>query len=663
MFNSLKYIESCLEKLANGDYSIEIDPGLLKKNTAAGKMARQIQIIAEKERKQSNCLSSIAEGRFAIEPGNGVPDALVKTIGSVISQLETVFAELDNGNIKSRLDEGKFKGGFRQMATLINGFIDSIIAPANEFRKAMDRISNDDFSVGIVNTKAGIFRDALDGLNALCERLNGLSYSAVRLASGDFSEDGTEQLNGSDGILSAINKTAHSLAALSEETAHITNGCLAGNIVTTRGDSGKFEGRYKAIIDGINQTLDATSRPVADCIKAISELSVNNFTAEVTGEYKGDFSNLANAVDNLRKRLIFTQELTKRLSEGNLDDMNDIINMPALSESDELTPALTRLTENISALVADANTMVTAADEGDFFCRMDSTHSNGKFKSFVESLNSAFDSLSNPIIEMSSVLESLSIGETNISVTGNYRGVFDALKNDVNAIAEQNRNVVGIVTKTLTEISNGNLNLGKVPSFEGDWGNISIALNHIIESLNSLIGNIHSTVDQVSAGAYQVAEGSQALSQGATEQASSIEELVASIAEIAAQTKLNAQSATRASLLAGPMRENATSGNAEMREMLVAMQEINESSRSIFKIIKVIEDIAFQTNILALNAAVEAARAGQYGKGFAVVAEEVRNLSVRSANAASETSQLIEGSIKRVEKRYANCNKHRENAR
>jgi methyl-accepting chemotaxis protein len=171
----------------------------------------------------------------------------------------------------------------------------------------------------------------------------------------------------------------------------------------------------------------------------------------------------------------------------------------------------------------------------------------------------------------------------------------------------------------------------------------------LTDSLNSLIGSIMTASDQVTSGAGMVSNSSMALSQGATEQASSVEELTASLDEIASQTNLNAKNAETATALALKARENASAGDGYMSNMLKAMDDISISSKNINKIIKTIDDIAFQTNILALNAAVEAARAGQQGKGFAVVAEEVRTLAAKSANAAKETTELIEDSIRKVD--------------
>lgn len=167
--------------------------------------------------------------------------------------------------------------------------------------------------------------------------------------------------------------------------------------------------------------------------------------------------------------------------------------------------------------------------------------------------------------------------------------------------------------------------------------------------LNQSMAEIHVAANQVAAGAQNVSQASVSLSQGAAEQASSVEELSASISEISSQTASNAANAEKANELTDVARSHAKVGDADMQEMLGAMEEINTASANISKIIKVIDEIAFQTNILALNAAVEAARAGQHGKGFAVVAEEVRNLAARSAKAAKETTELIEDSMAKVE--------------
>jgi len=178
---------------------------------------------------------------------------------------------------------------------------------------------------------------------------------------------------------------------------------------------------------------------------------------------------------------------------------------------------------------------------------------------------------------------------------------------------------------------------------------IGKSLQKMIDSLNSMFGDINATTIHVSSGSKQIAAGAQALAQGVTEQAATVEQLSASISALSSQTKDNASMADRASVLADTIKLNAEKGNRQMGEMMAAVNEINQASQSINKVIKVIDDIAFQTNILALNAAVEAARAGQHGKGFAVVAEEVRNLAAKSAEAAKDTGGLIANSMEKAD--------------
>jgi len=203
------------------------------------------------------------------------------------------------------------------------------------------------------------------------------------------------------------------------------------------------------------------------------------------------------------------------------------------------------------------------------------------------------------------------------------------------------------VCDELTEVSEGRLDFDV--AIRSDYDQLSKTLAKTMNDLNDMFGEINTASRQVSTGSQQIAAGAQTLAQGSAEQAATVEQLSASTAEIAQKTKINAEKASQAADLAITIKDNAEKGNRQMDEMVSAVGEISDASQSISKVIKVIDDIAFQTNILALNAAVEAARAGQHGKGFAVVADEVRSLAAKSAEAAKDTGALISNSMEKAD--------------
>lgn len=224
-------------------------------------------------------------------------------------------------------------------------------------------------------------------------------------------------------------------------------------------------------------------------------------------------------------------------------------------------------------------------------------------------------------------------------------GSYLIMRRIINGITTRLRSVLDAVE----QVANGKLDVVLDTTYEDEIGQLSIHVAHMIGQLKEVILNIDSAAEQVHMGAKQVANTSSYLAQGATEQASSIEELSAAVEQINVQIKQNAEHASEMNGITNETKGLVTKSHEEMQQMLKAMEEINYSSTEVSKIIKVIDDIAFQTNILALNAAVEAARAGQHGKGFTVVAEEVRNLAARSAVAAKETTNMIEDSIKKAQ--------------
>ena len=260
-------------------------------------------------------------------------------------------------------------------------------------------------------------------------------------------------------------------------------------------------------------------------------------------------------------------------------------------------------------------------------------------------------SIAQPVSQSTERIELLANGDLSTAVPSvSSKDETGRLLESLGETIESINGYISEISDILTGISQGDLSKESEQTYLGDFAPIGQALTTITASLNAAFSDITTAAEQVEQGATQISSGAQGLSQITMEQAATIEQLSASLAEISAGIQDIAHNADQARELTEHSAENVRNGNQQMSDMLDAMGEIDHSSSEIGKIIKVINDIAFQTNILALNAAVEAARAGAAGKGFAVVADEVRNLASKSAEAAKETTALIEQSVASVKK-------------
>ncbi len=259
------------------------------------------------------------------------------------------------------------------------------------------------------------------------------------------------------------------------------------------------------------------------------------------------------------------------------------------------------------------------------------------------------ESITKPLREARDAAKAMEQGHLDVDIPYTSRDEVGEVAQSLRQSTDIIRSYIADIDRVMGQLAGGDFAVQLNTVFVGDFINIQSSIERFVSNISETLAQFKMSADQVAQGADQVSGSAQALAQGATEQASSVEELSASITEISSQVGENANNSVKASGMAESAVTAITSSNAQMQQLMAAMNNIHIKSSEISKIIKTIEDIAFQTNILALNASVEAARAGEAGRGFNVVAEEVRNLAGKSADAAKNTTQLIEDSVASID--------------
>jgi methyl-accepting chemotaxis protein len=494
---------------------------------------------------------------------------------------------------------------------LVIGIVVSFIVSNKMIKKPINHLMEAAEELALGNVDVSIDIKSKDELGALGKALNGIIQATKqqaligeRIADGDLS---VEVIPRSDKDIMGISMRhiADTLKELIHENVNLARAAVEGSL-STRGNAEKFNGGFREIVQGINETLDAVVAPLNAASELLEKISNGDLSEQLDeSRYRGDFRTIVTNLNKVRNSLYNLQE--------------------------------------------DSMMLVQAAIAGNLSARANGNRHMGGYRDIIEGFNDTLDAITTPIKEASIVLEEMSKGNLDIIMEGEYNGDHAVIKNALNHTLSSIRGYIVEISEILHEVSLGNLSVSIDREYMGEFEKIRTSLNHSLNAFNDMFVSINQAAEQVAAGSRQASEGSQLLSQGATEQAGAIEELTASINEIAMQTKKNAERAALASELADTAQSNAIEGNTQMQEMLKSMEGINEASENISKIIRVIHEIAHQTNILALNAAIESARAGKYGQGFAVVADEVRNLAARSAAAAKDTEALIQSSINQVQ--------------
>jgi len=437
---------------------------------------------------------------------------------------------------------------------------------------------------------------------------------------------------------------------------------LTKSINTLKEASGKIASGDLSVVLRTNSKneLGELSNSIADMVDVFGNLAsnINTLTSELSEgniDYRineklfvNDYKTVAAGVNESVSSLVtdITNILTylNDYGDGNFESV-----MPKLAgKKIIINQSLEQLQSNLKRISTDINSLANSASSGDLNINIDENRYKGDWQKVALALNSLVIACAEPIKEIDNVFAEIARGNFATSIKGSYKGDFDNIKKSANYSISTIQGYIVEISSTLQHIANKNLVVSLKQNYVGDFISIRDSINGIISDLGSFVNEVNNSSLQVSANASQISSSNLGMAESAAEQAATVQSLVGSVQDIFKETKETTENANKTSHLALVAKQSAFAGNEDMKKMLVSMQEINDASESISKIIKVIDDIAFQTNLLALNAAVEAARAGEHGKGFAVVAEEVRDLAGRSKNAAAETSQLIATSMEKT---------------
>ena len=698
------------QKIAVGDVEQNIDH---QSGDELGQLANAFRTMVDYVKGMASAADSISQGDTSV---NVVPksdrDVLSKSFVQVVETLRGLVTEAGmlskaavEGKLDTRGDASKYQGGYKEIVQGVNDCLDAVIGPLNVAAEYVERISNGDIPAKITDNYNGDFNEIKNNLNKCIEAVNALVADAALLSEAavmgkldtraDASKHGGDFAKIVSGVNDCLDSVIGPLNVAAEYVERISNGDIPAPITDN------YNGDFNEIKNNLNKCIGAVNALVADAgmlSKAAVEGKLD--TRADASKHGGDFGKIVTGVNDCLDSVIgplnVAAEYVERISNGDIPaPITDNYN----GDFNEIKNNLNKCIGAVNALVADAGKLSIAAVEGKLDTRADASKHGGDFAKIVSGVNDCLDSVIGPLNVAAEYVERISNGDIPAPISDNYNGDFNEIKNNLNKcigavnalVADANMlsvaavegrlatradaskhggdfgkivqgvndcldAVIGPVNEAaaaLEKVAMRDLTARMMGDYKGDLAKIKNSLNTAVQNLHDGLSQVAVGSEQVASASGQIASSSQSLAQGASEQASSLQEVSSSIQEMASMTKQNTSNAEEARGMADGAKSGAETGVNSMRRMSEAIDKIKASSDETAKIVKTIDEIAFQTNLLALNAAVEAARAGDAGKGFAVVAEEVRNLAMRSAEAAKNTANLIEGSVKNAEEGVA----------
>ena len=563
-----------------------------RSNDEIGRLAEAFRTLNDYLKSVAAGVQSLGRGDLAVNlTPRSEQDVLSQNINrtaeslrSLIKENERLTHEARNGNINYRADSKQFAGSYAEMLDGTNGLLETVGGRVKTVAERVEKLR------GLCVTNLGKATEALAAGDLKFEIVTGTEFLDDKApdAIGDLARSVDGIIRQTQGTVASFEESRRILRDVVADMNQLTEGARQGNI-NVRGNSAKFAGSYAEMVSSANSLLEAVGgrvKTVAERVEKLRGLCVTNLGKATE----------ALAAGNVSYEIVTGTEYLEDKTPDAIGDLARSVD-GIITQTKGTVASFEESRGILRELIEETNSLTVAARAGNIDNRGDETKFQGAFRDLVGGINNTLAAFAKPITEASECLQRLADRDLTAKMEGHYEGDFALIKN---------------------------------------------ALNTALENLDRGMSQVAASAEQVSAAAAEISSGSQQLAQGANEQASTLEEVSGSLQEISSMSKQNAINSKNASKMAENSLSAAERGVDNMKRLSEAMEKIKQSSDGTAKIVKTIQEIAFQTNLLALNAAVEAARAGAAGRGFAVVAEEVRNLAMRSAEAARSTATLIE---------------------
>jgi methyl-accepting chemotaxis protein len=533
--------------------------------------------------------------------------AVNRTMDGLSAQSGRLTQAVRDGDLTVRADAAAVGPEFRPVVAGMNETLDAFVRPFQESAEVVRRIAQGEPLARVETVYAGDFNALKDNLNATIEMIERRTVEVDRLI----------------------------------------KAALAGQL-DVRGDASPFKGRNKAVVQGINDLLDALVRPVQVAADHVARIARGEIPPRLAGEYRGDFTllrdNLNACADAVNLLISDAAALAEGAQAGRLSVRAD----PARHRGDfrRIIEGFNGTLDTVVAPMREAAGCMDRIARGEIPGTQERGW-KGEFADLERSLNTCIGAINAVVVDTNGLVSAAALGRLSVRADPTrHQGDFAIIVDGVNRTLDAVVAPVEEAGKTLQRLADRDLRARVEGNFKGDHARIQEATNTTAAALGHALAQVSEASGQVSEAATQIAASAQSVANGANEQAAALSRSSAGLEAVAGLTGRTAASAREAAGLATAANTAASDGAAAVGQMKDVMEKIKASAEATSAIIKDINDISFQTNLLALNAAVEAARAGDAGRGFAVVAEEVRALALRAKEASAKTEALIREAVR-----------------